>query len=72
MYNEALTNLNFLNCKKKSRIDEDCIKLLNGVLLKPKEEKCYDSESSEAEALNSDHENASEFRKKFPFKNVYD
>lgn len=72
LYNEALTNLNFLNCKKKSKVDEECIKLLNGILLKPKEKSNYESESSDAEAFNSDHENTSEYRKKFPFKNVYD
>ncbi|RMZ93638.1 hypothetical protein BpHYR1_031725, partial [Brachionus plicatilis] len=66
----------FLNSNKNSSVDEDCINLLNGILLKPKQEKsCDESESSEAEVFNSDYENKTnntEYRKKFPFKNVYD
>ncbi|CAF0791844.1 unnamed protein product [Brachionus calyciflorus] len=78
-YNEALTNLNFLNSKKNSSLDEDCINLLNSVLQKPKQDRSTlatdESESSETENLNTDNENENEikeYRKKFPFKNVYD
>lgn len=77
-----MTNLNFLNSAKKSSLDEDCIQILNSILQRPRAEKSTlntdESESSENECIHTDNENESEiktdkeYRKKYPFKNVYD
>lgn len=80
-----MTQLNFLNSNKQTSIDEDCINLLNNLLQKPAKanKSAYDeSDTSEAETLNTDNENdldtdekhgkENEYRKKFPFKSVYD
>ncbi len=75
-----------LNVSKRTSQDEDCISLLNGLLRKPlvklydpssgSYSKTTESEASETETVTSENENENEasanYRKKFPFKQVYD
>ncbi len=67
-YNEALTNLNLLNSNKQNSLDEDCIILLNSLLQKTIRNANTESESSE----NENENNNSDYRKKYPFSQVYD
>jgi hypothetical protein len=68
-YNEALTNLNLLNSNKQNSLDEDCIILLNSLLQKTINRNANaESESSE----NENENNNSDYRKKYPFSQVYD
>jgi hypothetical protein len=70
--------LHLLNVGKKTPQEEDCICILNGLLVK--RIKREESECSEPESNATDNETKTDqelvkikdFRKKFPFKQTYD
>ncbi len=73
-FNEALTQLNLLNANKRTSNEEDCINLLISMLQRTPTVRKSESESSETEPANNEPtvERDCEYRKKFPFKQIYD
>jgi hypothetical protein len=86
-YNEALTQLNLLNSKKETSIDEDCLNYLISLLQKSSfaeskndnfdnnvdpSELAYLSLLSKRHGEQEISDNTTEFTKKFPFNKIYD